>query len=141
MSYHGTRSRYVAGCRCDECRWAETLYTRSRREGPQRPVRRSNPKLFPRPGVGWEADANCAGMEPDLWYPPHREAHTAYAQLRLICMACSVRSQCLDDALYYERGGGERHGFVGGKTPDERRMLHRRRVAAGEVFDQLREQA
>lgn len=27
----GTRSRYVAGCRCDECRWAARIYMRTRR--------------------------------------------------------------------------------------------------------------
>ena len=29
---HGVRSRYVAGCRCEECRQAERTYQRKRRE-------------------------------------------------------------------------------------------------------------
>lgn len=28
---HGTRSRYASGCRCDECRAANTLYVRKRK--------------------------------------------------------------------------------------------------------------
>jgi hypothetical protein len=28
---HGTRSRYVAGCRCEKCRRAERMYARTRR--------------------------------------------------------------------------------------------------------------
>jgi hypothetical protein len=31
MSYHGTRSRYVGGCRCDECRAAALAYQHERR--------------------------------------------------------------------------------------------------------------
>lgn len=31
MSAHGTRTRYVAGCRCDECREANRIYVADRR--------------------------------------------------------------------------------------------------------------
>lgn len=30
---HGSRSRYVAGCRCDDCRDANRVYQRDRRRG------------------------------------------------------------------------------------------------------------
>jgi hypothetical protein len=32
IASHGTRSKYVGGCRCDACRSAETEYRRNRRQ-------------------------------------------------------------------------------------------------------------
>ena len=52
----------------------------------------------------WAADAACAEVDPDLWYPEKGGYHTGH-QAKLICNgdddrpACPVRDQCLAYAM------------------------------------------
>ena len=83
----------------------------------------------------WTASANCAGADPDVWYPEKGGGDSPWA--KRICMACEVRTECLDAAL--ERA--EQWGIWGGMTRHERRAERRRRGMApprpelGEVSD------
>jgi WhiB family redox-sensing transcriptional regulator len=72
----------------------------------------------------WVLSAACAGTDPELFFPgrgqPNRDA-------KQVCASCSVRAECLEDAL-------ERRDFVGvrgGLSPRERYAVARQRKAAG----------
>ena len=78
---------------------------------------------------GWQARANCMGVDPDLFFP-ERGASTREA--KEVCRGCVVRDDCLEYALE----NGEKFGIWGGMSERERRRLRRaraleRRAAAG----------
>ena len=56
-----------------------------------------------------------------LFYPDPSDEVTAESA-RQICAVCPVRDQCLQFAL----DSGEQYGIWGGRTPIERRSMHRR---------------
>ncbi|MBT2508857.1 WhiB family transcriptional regulator [Streptomyces sp. ISL-98] len=67
------------------------------------------------------ADALCAQVDPELFYP---ETGVISAPVRRICMACEVRTECLEYALTTP----ERQGVWGGLSENERRKLKRGRT-------------
>lgn len=76
--------------------------------------------------MSWRAEANCAGMDPDLFFAERGNCTEQVAQARAVCAGCVVREACLEEALE----SGIRFGIWGGKTTKERRRLRRaRRVA------------
>ncbi|RZU61762.1 WhiB family redox-sensing transcriptional regulator [Zhihengliuella halotolerans] len=80
-------------------------------------------------------DAACAGMDPDLademFFPGSNWDPNRYDMARRRCESCPVREACLEHALAGERGAASnRAGMFGGKTPEERANIHRRRRAA-----------
>ena len=86
--------------------------------------------------VGRRVGHRRAGADPDAWYPEKGGSEDSPWAKR-ICMACEVRTECLDAAL--ERA--EQWGIWGGMTRHERRAERRRRGMApprpdlGEVSD------
>ncbi|MDA8313969.1 MAG: WhiB family transcriptional regulator [Actinomycetota bacterium] len=66
----------------------------------------------------WIEQANCRGVDPELFFPargePTRDA-------KALCKGCVVREECLDYALAH----GERWGIWGGTTERDRRRLRR----------------
>ena len=46
--------------------------------------------------ASWQADANCLGVDPDLFFP-ERGASTKEA--KAVCRGCVVREDCLEYAL------------------------------------------
>jgi hypothetical protein len=70
----------------------------------------------------WQPLANCAGIEPDLFFPA---LGGDPACAKAVCRGCVVQRQCLDDALARD----EWAGVWGGYTAVERRRLVRRRTA------------
>lgn len=75
----------------------------------------------------WEADAVCARVDPDLWFPAIGESA---APARRLCLTCPVRTECLAAAMA-EEAGQHRHGIRGGLTARERLALaSRQRQAA-----------
>jgi WhiB family transcriptional regulator, redox-sensing transcriptional regulator len=70
-------------------------------------------ELEPQP---WMAHANCAGVDPDLFFPERGESTT---EAKAICRACPVRTECLDYALSIN----ERHGIWGGTSERQRRAI------------------
>jgi WhiB family redox-sensing transcriptional regulator len=63
---------------------------------------------------GWQDQANCLGVDPDLFFP-ERGASTRV-----------VRGECLEYALV----NGEKFGIWGGLSERERRRLRRARAQA-----------
>lgn len=112
---HGTRSTYVAGCRCQACRDATAAYARARAES-------DLGTTFAKPEP-WMDDGACVGADPEVFFIERGESA---APAKAICAGCPVRELCLEYAL--ERG--EKFGVWGGKSERERRRLRRaRRVA------------
>jgi len=68
----------------------------------------------------WQVQANCLGVDPDLFFP-ERGASTREA--KAVCRACVVRQDCLEYALV----NGEKFGIWGGLSERERRRLRRQR--------------
>src|ERR1700741_675427 len=73
---------------------------------------------------GWQDDANCLGVAPDLFFP-ERGASTREA--KEVCRGCVVREECLEYALV----NGEKFGIWGGMSERERRRIRRQRALAG----------
>lgn len=69
----------------------------------------------------WQTQANCMGVDPDLFFP-ERGASTREA--KEVCRGCVVREDCLEFAL----ANGEKFGIWGGMSERERRRLRRARA-------------
>ena len=69
----------------------------------------------------WQDDANCLGVDPDLFFP-ERGASTREA--KEVCRGCVVRGECLEFALQ----NGEKFGIWGGLSERERRRIRRQRA-------------
>ena len=90
-----------------------------------------SPSMSPtsRPGVhdpavtepDWHDQANCLGVDPDLFFP-ERGASTREA--KEVCRGCEVRRDCLEFALQ----NGEKFGIWGGLSERERRKIRRQRA-------------
>ncbi|MFE5628443.1 WhiB family transcriptional regulator [Streptomyces sp. NPDC056543] len=65
----------------------------------------------------------CAQSDPEVFFP---ERGTSAREGKLVCLACEVRTECLEYAL----DNGEQFGIWGGLTEKERARLRRREAAA-----------
>ena len=65
----------------------------------------------------WQAQANCRGLDPALFFPISAEST---AETRAVCQDCVVRELCLQYAL----DNRENHGLWGGLAASERRSLY-----------------
>jgi WhiB family transcriptional regulator, redox-sensing transcriptional regulator len=72
----------------------------------------------------WQDNANCLGVDPDLFFP-ERGASTREA--KEVCRGCQVREDCLEYAL----ANGEKFGIWGGLSERERRRIRRARALSG----------
>jgi WhiB family redox-sensing transcriptional regulator len=73
------------------------------------------------PGVlMWQDDALCAQTDPDAFFP---EKGGSTREAKRTCMACEVRTECLEYALEHDI----RHGVWGAKSERERRSITRER--------------
>lgn len=71
--------------------------------------------------MAWAEDANCLGVDPDLFFPERGSpSHAAKA----VCAGCVVRSDCLEYAIAHD----EKWGVWGGTTGRERGRIVRARV-------------
>src|SRR6516162_9254905 len=77
--------------------------------------------LYGRQERSWQLQANCMGVDPDLFFP-ERGASTREA--KEVCRGCVVREDCLEYAL----ANGEKFGIWGGMSERERRRIRRRRA-------------
>ena len=80
-------------------------------------------ELIAEPAPNWQDEANCLGVDPDLFFP-ERGASTREA--KEVCRGCVVRGDCLEYALV----NGEKFGIWGGLSERERRRLRRQRAQA-----------
>jgi len=69
----------------------------------------------------WREDANCLGINTDLWFP-EGDGQVSAKGLREVCGRCSVIDQCLDWAVRHEA-----HGYWAGTHPTERAQMRRAR--------------
>jgi WhiB family redox-sensing transcriptional regulator len=76
---------------------------------------------FATDGRRWQEQANCLGVDPDLFFP-ERGASTREA--KAVCRGCEVRGDCLEYALAH----GEKFGIWGGLSERERRRVRRQRA-------------
>ncbi len=68
----------------------------------------------------WVADALCAQVDPELFFPGKGESPR---DAKRICACCEVRAQCLEYALAH----GQRYGVWGGVSERGRgRLAHDR---------------
>lgn len=81
----------------------------------------------------WTADAVCATVDPEVFFP-HKGGNAVEA--KQVCASCPVVEQCLGWALEYEAGlvnGADSqvpHGVFGGLSANERiAILKKRREA------------
>ena len=87
--------------------------------------------LYGRQERSWQLQANCMGVDPDLFFP-ERGASTREA--KEVCRGCVVREDCLEYAL----ANGEKFGIWGGMSERERRRLRRARALARRVAPLVR---
>ena len=73
--------------------------------------------------LSWQHQANCMGVDPDLFFP-ERGASTREA--KEVCRGCVVREDCLEYALE----NSEKFGIWGGMSERERRRIRRARALA-----------
>lgn len=62
----------------------------------------------------WHAQANCSGMDPEVWFPGRGESTK---DLKAICERCAVQAQCRTAGLV------EKFGMWGGLSERERRRV------------------
>lgn len=91
----------------------------------------------------WQVSANCKGLDTNLFYfdfcergPAKQErAETA----KKVCSNCSVRLECLADALYRD----DAYSIQGGTTPEDRGYSGKgygKVKSMTEILNQLREE-
>ena len=78
-------------------------------------------QLFDNDKTGWQAQANCMGVDPDLFFP---ERGGSTREAKEVCRGCVVREDCLEYAL----ANGEKFGIWGGMSERERRRVRRARA-------------
>ena len=66
----------------------------------------------------WMADANCRGLDPNLFFSERGEST---APAKAVCRACDVQAEC----LAYAVNNGETKGTWGGLSEMERRRVRR----------------
>ena len=79
---------------------------------------RSQVPVYVRTG-NWADDANCLGMNPDIFFPTRGED---VARARAICRACDVQVECAHYALNQD---DTLQGIWGGLTQRDRRRIRR----------------
>ena len=65
---------------------------------------------------GWQMQANCRGVDPDLFFPVRG---ATVREAKQVCRDCAVREDCLEYAL----ANCEKFGIWGGVSERERRKL------------------
>lgn len=78
----------------------------------------------------WRDRALCRQVAPYAMFPDRDDA-TGIEFAKSVCAGCSVRPECVGEAVDH----GERFGIWGGLTPEELRLLRRRKRRGGGVTD------
>ena len=79
--------------------------------------------------TGWRAYAVCADLpKPDVMFPDPSDL-TGVKEARLVCAACPVKRECLEEALADEGGKTKdsRFGVRAGRTPSQRFAIYQSR--------------
>lgn len=70
----------------------------------------------------WQAQAECRGADPGLFFSSDESPGFSYAAGRAYCARCPVQRECLDYAVANE----EEWGLWGGLTPKERGIRNKK---------------
>lgn len=77
--------------------------------------------------VVWRAHAACLGSDPQIFYPYDQSGRqNTYTEATALCARCTVRQECLNDALEAR----DFEGFRAGLRPAVLVQVHRRRIRA-----------
>jgi hypothetical protein len=87
-----------------------------------RAARARLPVIDPEQPPGWLAEAACAGVDTNLFFPG-RDAKADQAAAKAVCAGCPVRHPCLDEALYGPQAASDDAGIFAGTTPADRQQL------------------
>lgn len=80
------------------------------------------PALPNKPRHQWWQDAQCKGMDENLFFPDR--GVNFRDEVQQACGACPVRGDCIVDVFVFEQGLGPRPwGYVGGLVPGDRATL------------------
>jgi WhiB family redox-sensing transcriptional regulator len=71
----------------------------------------------------WRASANCQGIPTEDFFPFNDSTYRNRNLLVRVCAGCSVKEECLEEALSVP----ETLGWWAGTTEKDRRLLKRRR--------------
>jgi WhiB family redox-sensing transcriptional regulator len=76
----------------------------------------------------WQNQAECRFEDPELFFPTGSisEARLQTADAKAVCGRCMARSSCLEWAL----ATGQTAGVWGGKSPRQRKEMHRPRATS-----------
>ncbi len=69
----------------------------------------------------FENEANCASVDPEIFFPKSRGGYDFMPALKTICGSCYAKDECLDYAI--------RHsvmGYWGNTTAQQRRAIRRK---------------
>jgi hypothetical protein len=128
---HGTRARYVGGCRCDECKQANSNYQRmvynegtgAGGQGLKEGKHRSEPAEL----QGWIYKGECRQYEgdPDDFFVNQRNTDRrdeVTPALKRLCATCPVFDECRQyvDALESGVSFWQTHGFWAGEWEADR---------------------
>ena len=87
-------------------------------------------KWFVRPRPAWFTQAECRGIDANLFHPTDKDGNKAgradIAAAKRVCNVCPVRAECLEYALDLAMFDG----VYGGTTGRERRQIARNRTTA-----------
>jgi WhiB family redox-sensing transcriptional regulator len=130
MADHGTRSTYVAGCRCGDCREANRRYQANRRQGDLHDIDRFLDQIADIVAAReqeWRTDAACRTEPVDTFFPARGENRKTDRAAEL-CATCPVADQCRRYALSLP--ASERAGIWAGRSVDRRRLSREERQLA-----------
>lgn len=79
---------------------------------------------LPLEGELWKADANCQGLDTELFFPENTglQDKDTRSMLQRTCAACTVRTDCLNYAI-----DNVLDGFWAGTTPRQRIQMRKNR--------------
>lgn len=108
----------VIGHRCDDCKRVHTERQRRYRQTGSGATRR------PVALAAWMDQAECKGMDPDIFHPDRGESKAAAIA---ICNTCPVKEQCLEHAVV-----NHEDGVWGGTGYRERQRIRGQRRREGQ---------
>lgn len=79
----------------------------------------------------WVKDANCLGMDTELFFP--KLGGAVSPSIREVCRSCAV----IDECTWYANEMSGDYGYMGGMSPTQRQAWRRRnKVVLGQSFDE-----
>ncbi len=71
--------------------------------------------------IQFENEANCASVDPEIFFPKNRGGYDFMPALKTICGSCYAKDECLDYAVRHSVTG-----YWGNTTEQQRRTIRRK---------------